>query len=361
MSHNTFGNAWRYPKLNPYAGLEGKIPLRYDDIYMGIEVEAENVTNNRLSIPGSFKEVSDGSLKLHGMEFVTVPIKLLYLEKELERLFGAIPKADFSSRTSIHVHMNARDFTLQNLLDFLKIYTLFERNLYRFSGDRWTNNFCIPFQQAPDYLINFLNRYRNIEPETPTEGQIMQQPFRWSKYLGLNISPITGTQECPNKYGTIEFRQMKGNNNTHHIVEWCNIIACIKFYVRSVDSKKLDELIFTNKGHTITSDVFRSWTSLIIPKGDISDIQESNSFLKFCMESASNMNGYPQYTATRAEAAFGFDIISYTRFCSWAGYNWYHFDQQTAPQGSINSIGYTGYTIAPSSRSLAQVLGGHRV
>jgi hypothetical protein len=103
MTHKTFGETFRYPKLNKYEGLEGTIPLRYGDIFMGIEVEAEKSGSRRgITCPGSFKAVTDGSLKVDGMEFVTVPIKLLYMEKELERLFGGIPNADFSTRTSIH-------------------------------------------------------------------------------------------------------------------------------------------------------------------------------------------------------------------------------------------------------------------
>lgn len=275
-----FSDMMSYRKLHRYEGLMGKIPVRFPDIYLGVEVEAENI-NGGVELPGSWTAVEDGSLKVNGMEFVTVPIRFKYLEMELRRLFAAIPQADFSPRTSIHVHMNARDLTVEDLHKFMLLYMVFERFLYTFSGDRWTNNFCVPIYDAPKYIPSLL-------------GQLSGGTFNpvWSKYMGLNIIPLYGA-EGVNRIGTIEFRQMLGNNSVEHIMDWCNLITCLKFAAKKLSTETIVGAIITNNtsNKEFIHGVFGSWSNLVYKVCDyVTQISACTSKTKYFMYKAGVYN-----------------------------------------------------------------------
>jgi Putative amidoligase enzyme. len=248
-----FSNRYLYPKLHPYEGLRGNLPIVNPSFYVGIEVEAEGVAHSyaHSSIPGSWKITDDGSLKDAGAEYVTVPIKFKYIEMELRRLFWAIPKASFSSRTSIHVHMNARDFTDEELMKFLLLYLIYERNLYTFSGDRWLNNFCIPLHSNPEMARVALYRCKTDSSDA----------ISWCKYHGLNLLPLMGEPGSSNKYGTLEFRHMIGNNNVEYIMDWCNIILSLKLAAKKMSvSSILQDLIDDSVlSPQFTHQVFGQW------------------------------------------------------------------------------------------------------
>lgn len=247
-----FSEIITYPKLKRYEGLLGKIPVRFPDVYLGIEVEAEGMEGG-IMIPGSWQIVEDGSLKVAGMEFITVPIRAKFLEMELRRLFAAIPKADFSPRTSIHVHMNARDLYIAELHRFMLLYMVFEKCLYNFSGNRWTNNFCVPIYETPKNIPSFLSGLAT--------GSLSPH---WSKYMGINLLPLYGGDGV-NKIGTIEFRHMSGNNSVEHIMDWCNLITCLKFSSKKLDTDTIVKAILTDQTDSVEfiKSVFGDWAHLI--------------------------------------------------------------------------------------------------
>lgn len=258
-----FGYMFRYPSLLPYKGLRGEIPLRYENIYLGLEIEMEGIQEvNRRILPPSFSYVEDGSLKVEGIEAVTVPIKFKFIEPELKRLFAALNPI-FSHRTSIHVHMNARDMTLEELVKFIILYLLFEKSMYKFSGNRWNNNYCVPLYQNMDNVISLFKRIKNNQ--TP--------PYSWSKYTGINLNPLWGVEGASERIGTIEFRQMEGTKDINRIITWCNLITCLKFSAKQI---KMEELLtdITNKN------VYEFWSFIeSIFKNWLKDIYSYDSFI----------------------------------------------------------------------------------
>jgi hypothetical protein len=255
MSEPKIGDIYVYPKLKVYDGLTGNFPIRNPDLYFGIEVEAEMVGHISChTIPGSWKTVEDGSLKISGAEYVTVPIKFKFLEVELKRLFGAIKEAEFSCRTSIHVHMNARDMTPEEIGRFLVIYMIFEKSLYRFAGfDRWKNNFCVPIYCYANYAVTMLSRLLN-------GGGLYES---WTKYHGLNLVPLYGKEDSSARIGTIEFRQMRGNNDVEFILNWCNLISSMKNAAKTIETKQLIEYIEFGAVKSLASTVFTKWLHLL--------------------------------------------------------------------------------------------------
>lgn len=281
MDHLKFSNRFTYPKLYNYEGLLGKIPVANGSFYLGLEVETEG-TSHRLGeiiIPGSFKPVEDGSLKAHGMEFVTVPIRFKYVEMELRRLFGAIPFATFSPRTSIHVHMNARDFTDDELVKFLLLYLVFERNLYKFSGDRWHNNFCIPLHMNPAGAANALHK---------TLAGSLGNGFGWCKYYGLNLLPLIGEQGSSERIGTIEFRHMTGNKEVEWIMNWCNLILSLKIAAKRMPLSSIRIAIGNSEtaSPNFVEEVFKQWTHGILSNHESMDMIMESTFATKCIMQA---------------------------------------------------------------------------
>lgn len=253
MEQLKFSNRFLYPKLSNYDGLVGKILVASPSVYLGLEIEAEKVRNryHQSYIPGSWNMIQDGSLKDEGSEFVTVPIHFQYIEMELRRLFAAVPLAHFSPRTSIHVHMNSRDFTNVELKKFLILYLIFERNLYRFSGDRWLNNFCMPLHGNPQMVISLLKTLDKNDFDC----------FSWCKYYGLNLLPLIGESGSSERIGTVEFRHMIGNKDVEYIMSWCNLILRLKLAAKQLPEKEIyDALIFNQThSHDFIHRVFLNW------------------------------------------------------------------------------------------------------
>lgn len=249
------GEMFKYKPLSKYQGLYGKIPVRAPTTFVGVEIELEQVKYRGDLTNSTWKSVEDGSLKENGREFVSTPIPVKYMEVELRRLFNSILSCHISVRCSTHIHLNVRDFTLQELEKFMMLYLIFERSLYRFSGDRWNNNFCVPVQAFPHYLIKFFTHIK--------EGGILEE---WRKYYGLNISPIFGGESS--RIGTIEFRQMEGMSTVEHIMDWINLIVSLKIAAKSIQYDDLIEHVNTmntTSAYTwLATQVFKFSSDLII-------------------------------------------------------------------------------------------------
>lgn len=255
MEQLKFSNKFLYPPLKSYDGLMGKLPLVNPSIYLGLEVEAEQVSNkySSTSIPGSWMTTDDGSLKEYGAEYVSRPIRFKYIEMELRRLYWAIPNAVFSPRTSIHIHMNSRDFTNEELMKFLLLYLIFERNLYDFAGNRWLNNFCIPLHSNTGMVQDVLKQCSNNALDT----------IHWCKYHGLNLLPLVGEEGSSQRYGTIEFRQMAGTNSVETIIDWCNLIVCLKLAAKKMTREFILASLMENRcsSDEFVNSVFGAWGS----------------------------------------------------------------------------------------------------
>lgn len=225
LSHK-LTDMFSYKKLSKYEGLQGKKTMRAPTTYIGVEIELEKCVINYFP-ESTWKHVEDGSLKVQGAEFVTVPIQSRFLEVELDRLFEGII-ADTSSRCSVHVHINIRDLSMDELVKFILLYSIFEKSLFNFSGNRWKNNFCVPMYADNHYVLDMINtilKHGSINP-------------RWFKYAAFNLSPIFGGESS--RIGTAEFRHMAGTMDKNKILDWVNLIVSLKIASKAI---KYDDLI----------------------------------------------------------------------------------------------------------------------
>lgn len=198
----------KFEKENPF---EPQFSVVDKNTYLGIEIEVENVQRWTRYSP-YWSMIEDGSLRNSGREFITPPIRAWRVEHALAQLFNRQlnQDIDFSERTSVHIHMNVRTLTVEQLESLVITYLVFERSLFNFiEKRRFDNIFCVPLcetsmgTQLHELILNHTPR------------------FHWQKYTALNLLPIS-------QKGTIEFRHLQGTKDIKKIMTWINFILCLK-------------------------------------------------------------------------------------------------------------------------------------
>jgi len=238
----------QYPILQP------NLPLPKQ--YLGVEIEVENVPRPRKisdAVDDTLYTITnDGSLRNYGIEIITKPIQAQYIEQLLKHLYAALPeRAEFSPRTSIHVHMNARDLTCEQLASLISCYIIVEKLLYYWIGtNRHKSIFCVPIQDTnlPINLESFLTTH-NI------------RHLFWFKYTGMNLLPLK-------QQGSIEFRQLHGTRDPDLIVSWISLLQCLFKYAVETDSEKVTSQILllntTSDYFQFLEGIFKEKTKLLI-------------------------------------------------------------------------------------------------
>lgn len=218
---------------------ELKLPTDYSfndpKCLVGIEVEVERITRidpNTTLLLWQIRE--DGSLRNNGREFVSWPMPAFYSYPALQLLFNGLnADHDFSKRTSIHVHINVRNLTAQQVLATLLIYHSVEPLLFDYVGGNRTNNiFCVPWTNS-DFLSHKLGG--------PDKWKTLAELRGLSeKYSALNIIPLE-------TFGTLEFRHMPGTSDVQKIIRWIDMITAMRLYaVRNGFDKVLSEIVNLN-------------------------------------------------------------------------------------------------------------------
>ena len=205
------------------------VPMENNNYIFGIEVEVENVPNPVVyskHLP-YWKTVPDNSLRNNGVEFVTVPLKATQIEHAVCQLANSLPdNRVFSERTSVHVHMNVRDLTIDNITALLTLYTLVENLLFKWVGhNRDKSVFCTKLIDT-DYVTMYTQFQR--------EPQVIRN---WNKYTAFNMLPIM-------EKGTVEFRHMYGTIDKTIILQWVNLLSCLKTAAKTYHINQLLPMIY---------------------------------------------------------------------------------------------------------------------
>lgn len=187
---------------------------------IGLENEIENVHVISNAYQDFYTKTTDGSLRNNGLEFVSHPIKAKWVPQALDNLFCSIhSKAEYTSRTSIHVHMNVRTFTTEELKTLIYLYFICEPIFFSFvKPERKENIYCVPLIECP---------YLQITDQFFYDGAT-----NWTKYTAFNVLPVSSK-------GTVEFRHLHGTNNKEEIINWVNLILYLKLYVKKNSLDKL--------------------------------------------------------------------------------------------------------------------------
>lgn len=191
-----------------------------DDNLVGLELEVENYTND-----GAFRGMNywnvetDGSLRNNGREFVLRgAMGGDSLNKALNELWGRIHEHGGSfhinGRTSLHVHLDLRSFTYEQIKMFFALYIIAERSLFRLAGSgRDKNIYCPATYEAYDPNVGQLLRASNM-------SHIDSVSQRWEKYTGINMT------RCRD-LNTVEIRIHNGTLNGTVARRWVNSLLTL--------------------------------------------------------------------------------------------------------------------------------------
>lgn len=185
----------------------------------GVEVEVEGV-----GLPehvDAFKVVREGSLRPvdgeQGKEYVFArpyPLeKSLACLEALREELNLSRFVQFSERTSIHVHVNVTDLTMNEWFTFLFLWVLFEEAMIDYCGEeRKGNLFCLSSRDA-EGLVFTLDRCAR-------EGHI--------QYLDDEVRYSAINTAATNKYGSLEFRSMRGTMDMDVLTCWLTTLASLR-------------------------------------------------------------------------------------------------------------------------------------
>lgn len=219
-------------------------PFPTDD-NVGIEIELENIrlkkdiTTGLYTTPLGWTIHTDGSLRNGGVEFVfDGPISGYGITLRLESLLSYIKeyklKPECSPRTSVHVHVDARDLEERDVFKWLMIYCIYEPLLFEaFAPERAESNFCVPIYNSliSQDTISYLKAYSwgyffKLAPGVNEHR----------RYAAVNLVAL-------NKFSSLEFRHLSGTFKPKPIIDWVSALLSLKGWVRKENSSL--ESLFT--------------------------------------------------------------------------------------------------------------------
>lgn len=174
-----------------------------------------------------WKVVTDGSLSMPGRRGAEVVSPVLKGEEglaELRRVMKALDaaKCRVNVSTGLHVHIGAREFTLNQMKNFAKNYIKFEDFFDHIQPNsrRACNNQYIRSNRAVfgDYSEDSVNRAFDRIDACRETGELINaiNPFR-DRYRKLNLTSFY-------RYGTIEFRQHSGTVDADKAENWVRLL-----------------------------------------------------------------------------------------------------------------------------------------
>jgi hypothetical protein len=197
---------------------------------VGIEIECEGEGFKEID-SALWKSEDDGSLRGRypnsRIEYVAKgPIPLDTVKHAITELNEHVKgcKPSFSYRTSVHVHVNVMDLTEVQLATMVYTYFLLESALFKFCGKtREANRFCLRLQDS-DELGVFILKY--VKSGYNYLTMLREDNIRYS---AINLAAVT-------KYGSVEFRGMRGTLDVDTINIWATTLVSIRNFACNVES-----------------------------------------------------------------------------------------------------------------------------
>lgn len=193
---------------------------------IGIEIETEG--KGIRPVENKFWQTThDGSLRGRypdeTAEFIINGIiPFAKVEEAIDNLIleQAAAEFAFSFRTSVHVHLNVQDLTHAQLCNLIYTYYLLEGSLMDFCGDtRKANRFCLRLNDAEGVIPELREIFKN-------EDHLLLVRADTIRYASLNL-------EAFKKFGSIEFRGMRGTMDKAVLLPWIKMIEALRVYAVS--------------------------------------------------------------------------------------------------------------------------------
>lgn len=212
--------------------------LRKVDGDVGVEVEVEG--NNLKHVEdANWHSEPDGSLRGENQEYVfNKPLPVNKAVAAIKSLANQLKdygsELKFSFRTSVHVHVNCMELTYAQYLNYIYLYLLLEEPLMTFCGkERKGNRFCLRLQDAEgilDYLNMVFKSYNNLG----VVGDGM-------RYAAVNLAATV-------KYGSLEFRAMRGTLDVDVLTTWIETLVQLRTYATKLENPQAVFDLFVELG-----------------------------------------------------------------------------------------------------------------
>lgn len=186
-------------------------PQRY-----GIEIEVERCEDYPFWCERTrWVNVSDGSLRNHGMEFITPPVTYDEAESMIHEYYQYhhMNGYEASIRTGIHVHADMTWRTLTQVSAICTLYALLEPMFFDLCGpEREECIYCVPWYRAPDdaVMLGEMRQENGI-------NHIRRRLESMCKYGALYLEPLR-------RLGTIEFRAAPTFEDADDMVLWLRTV-----------------------------------------------------------------------------------------------------------------------------------------
>ena len=140
-----------------------------------------------------------------------VTAALTYLTSKLKQAGSQVRN---SHRSSVHVHLNCQQMNLREILNVVCMYLFFEHSLVEFSGqERVGNLFCLRAKDAQYWVRNIVEGLRS--------GNFAGVYHENYRYTSCNTASLA-------KFGSLEFRSMRGTVDQELIQNWIDLLCHIK-------------------------------------------------------------------------------------------------------------------------------------
>lgn len=231
-----------------------KVKFKASDI---LETMASASTLDSYPVTSYFMVTDDHSLRNNGKEFISycgltgqqVLAGVKFLFSELGP-FATTP--DPSYRTSLHVHVNVLDFTVEEIKKVVLWYAFLEPMFFNMSGNRNKNIFCVPLKDTYFSLAKILNSGREDKNQDKVslydyghdgKGYFFDWAIsRWMKYCAFNLLPIR-------TIGTIEFRHHAGSIDYNEIENWVLFLYQFMIGAKGIKTQTLQQCFDEMVGH----------------------------------------------------------------------------------------------------------------
>lgn len=234
-------------------GIRGPGPGRSDpddtflinDRLVGVEIEIEGYNDRASDDTRKLRDywdiTNDGSLRGPAVELVlSRPLWGRRLKEAIDVAYNWINKHRLhpSNRTALHLHVDVRDFTLQQVINSMGAYLAFEECIFeRYADDRKNNLFCVALNRADGHMreLGLVQRMIGMEAnERILRPLCAQFTDRTLRYSAVNLSSLA-------ELGTLEFRQLETPTDKETVYEWINLITSLVVRSKDIDLHNLIE------------------------------------------------------------------------------------------------------------------------
>jgi len=201
------------------------LPNNYKDVYgVEFEIEYKRGVEFKRAPEGWSVDPDEHSIR-NGLEYVMDrPEDLISVRRTIDKFSEVVPTdiVNDNGYAGTHVHCNVSDLTKNQLFNFILTYLSMENVLSKrfFGEDREGSLFCLRLSDA-DYLEKILRR-------VVVEDNLRLLEQENIRYCSLNVLSLF-------KYGTLEFRGLRGDGDYERVKDWIVVIHALKEFSRKVE------------------------------------------------------------------------------------------------------------------------------